>query len=538
MELERDFTDLIDAWEDGHFDGNPEELLATFKEFMTHHRRHLTSELDVRTSAFLEAGRQLYMLERKMMGEGVPPDVLLAWDLMGMGVQTRAKARQYTRSERACSQSPPALAVARLPSPPTPEEPHPLSPEEPLSPSRRKRPAEEEESEADDNAYPTLEVLETRQRYLNRFKTSFREEVVAVRGMAAFDDPEQAIHSLFDTVIERQREIVGAKGHDRCILEISGNEQDKAVWFSLRRVDQLNGHVVADKLGRIIQSNQSFMTDGVLQISYIHISTPEAGGRTTIKPNQSMKSWLEDKLKSFSLFDPQNTHDSMCLTRAVALGIAHKTVHKHAFTRLKHPKSRILKKQSEDLCALAGIDPQRACDIDDLKKLQDVLLAHRLVVFTDQYGEEIVFKGPISTLVHPRKNVYLLWHESHFYCILRIKACFPCSHYCENCLLGYNNLGNHMCRDSCWRCMTPNCHDETEQLMRCNDCGRHFAGQACFDCHKEVGCNGESTCERKKYCSKCDTTYVLGKRGKRRKVHHKCGEMTCHYCKLTVQENH
>lgn len=119
--------------------------------------------------------------------------------------------------------------------------------------------------------------------------------------------------SAFDGIIQRQREAGGANDHDRCILEISGSEEDKAVWFTLRRVDQINGQVVADKLVRIIQSNQSFMTGGALHVSFIHIPTPEAGGKTKTKPNESMDSWLQDKIESFSLFDPQNTKDSMCL---------------------------------------------------------------------------------------------------------------------------------------------------------------------------------------------------------------------------------
>lgn len=51
--------------------------------------------------------------------------------------------------------------------------------------------------------------------------------------------------------------------------------------FIMRRVDQLSGQVILDKLTRVLNSNQSFMADGQLTVSYIRVPTPEGGGRST-----------------------------------------------------------------------------------------------------------------------------------------------------------------------------------------------------------------------------------------------------------------
>jgi hypothetical protein len=183
---------------------------------------------------------------------------------------------------------------------------------------------------------------------------------------------------------------------------------DSPLWFSMRRADQTNGRIILDKLSRVLNSNQNFMAEGQLKISYIHM---EAGGRRTNRAlNESLEQWLEREIASGSSYSPDNATDSMCLTRCVAVSVAKESMSKHAFYRVKQPKSVIQRDEAKRLCELAQIDPDTPCGLDEVRKLQDVLNGFRLCVFTDKEGRDCDFKGTYAVISN-----YLLLHDGYFY---------------------------------------------------------------------------------------------------------------------------
>ena len=355
----------------------------------------------------------------------------------------------------------------------------------------------------------------------------------------------QHLIDLFDTILERQREAVGARDEDKCFVEVRGSEQvGKPIWFSLRQSNQINGQVILDKISRISNSNESFLLNGKLHMSYIHIPQPEAGGRGKRLCNETMDRWLHRKSTCShpSLFDPKN-EDNMCLTRCVAFAQLHRKCYgdKSKKDTLKQFKAIGSKKQKEaalNLCEQAGINPEEPCGLPEIQKLQDSLPNYRLVVFTDQKGKEIIFKGPLASTAQPRQNIHLLWHEAHFYAILTVTGAFGSSYFCEHCLVLYSNKGQHKCEGSCWRCCSITSHEG--ELKRCHDCARHFAGDECFEYHKsqKVHANNKTTCETKKFCPKCEKSYTLGGIGSKKLEKHICGKTMCSKCKLVLPDDH
>ncbi|KAK3924586.1 putative DNA polymerase [Frankliniella fusca] len=422
--------------------------------------------------------------------------------------------------------------------PPRPATPPPRPATPPAGPSRArspqpgpsKRPREENEKPEEDQ--PTLEVLQSRERELKRFKTKFREETIQISGLGDTLPSEEVMEGLFDTVLQRQREAVSAKDDDRVIVEIQNAENvDNPLWFSMRRADQINGRVVLDKLARVLNSNQAFMAQGQLKVSYIHIPTPEAGGRRRNRvANETMEQWIERKTGSKgSIYSPENT-DNMCLTRCVAVLMALGGMHKQAFYKLKQPNSVIQRDSAKKLCENAHIDPAQPCGLDEVRKLQDSLPDYRLCVFTDKDGKECVFKGPHGP---GRKNLCLLLHNNHFYALLYPGAAFDRHFTCDRCVVFYNNTGDHRCEGACWRCFAPAHHDGP--LRRCGDCGHQFAGDECFNTHKTVIIphTDRTKCQTFKFCQGCEKSYSV-MRGQR----HVCGFVYCSYCKNNVAENH
>ncbi len=149
-----------------------------------------------------------------------------------------------------------------------------------------------------------VEVLQSRERHLKRFRATFREEVMAVRGLGDSLPSEDLMVDLFSSVLQRQKNALQAADDDKVIVEIQNGEHDaNPIWFSMRRADQINGRVIVDKVSRVLNSNQQFMMNGVLTVSYIHIPTPKAGGRRINRvANESMEAWLERKINQKCIF--------------------------------------------------------------------------------------------------------------------------------------------------------------------------------------------------------------------------------------------
>jgi hypothetical protein len=251
-----------------------------------------------------------------------------------------------------------------------------------------KRPREPElDPELEPESQPTIEILQSRERELKRFKTKFREEIAQIKNLGTELPDEEMMASMFDAMLTRQREAVNAKDDDRVILEIeNAASADNPLWFSMRRTDQMSGQVILDKLSRVLNSNQNFMANGQLTMSYIHIPTPHAGSgrRNNRVPNESIDDWVARKITSKSIFSPANTQDAMCLARSVAVAKAKEGMSRHAFYRMKQTNSVIQKNEANKLCELANIDPNQPCGLGEVRQLQNVLPDYRLCVFTDK----------------------------------------------------------------------------------------------------------------------------------------------------------
>ncbi|XP_052125924.1 uncharacterized protein LOC127749915 [Frankliniella occidentalis] len=380
--------------------------------------------------------------------------------------------------------------------------------------------------------------MQTRERVLKRFKDiKFREEVIVIKGLGESLPSEALMTSMFDKVLERQRTAVGSKDDDMVVLEIANNHNvENPLWFSMRRADQLSGQVVIDKLSRVLNSNQQFFSDGQMTVSYIHVPTPEAGGRRTHgrSVNETMDEWLKRKSDAASIWSPQNTNDSMCLTRSVSVAIAKYNEERRVLYKIKKDVGNVLTEQALYLCQSAGIDSQKSCGLAEVARLQEFLKAtYRIIVFTDKKGKDCVYKGDYAVGL---KNIYLLLHKEHFSAIMFPRQAFDYDYDCEKCAVFFNKKGEHQCQGSCWRCFGPDPHDQPGVVLeRCGDCGHQFAGPDCLENHKTIKLHRatKTKCETFKFCALCSTSYST-----QREASHVCNTVYCQYCKHNVRENH
>ena len=495
-----------------------------------------------RAEAFLKAGFEAYLREQNGADPQAPLTYRLALAMVGGRVATRSTPRPATPEpapRHATPEPAPRPATPEpAPRPATPEPaPRPTTPEPahrpgtPL-PGPSKRAREDDDEMPEEVQEPTLEVLETKERYLKRFKMTFKEEVFLVKGLGSSFPSAELMEGMFDAMLARQREAVGAKDDDRVILEIENSTSaERPLWFNIRRTDQVNGRVVLDKLERVLNSNQSFMLDGQIKVSYIHVPTPEAGGaRGDRLVHATMVSWIDSKVPK-SIFSPNNPNDNMCLARSVSVALAHQTMKSWAFNKMKQPNSIPQQKEAKRLCELADLDPQQRCGLDEVRKLQEVLPELHLLVFTDRKGKECVFKGDYAP---HRKNIHLLLHDGHFYAILFPARVFGYDYECPKCVKFYDLRGGHHCDGHCERCHGPEPHTDL-RLKRCHNCFHYFAGEECYKTHCTLKLpNSDLTrCQVFKFCYFCKTSYNT-LRGKQ----HKCNFVECFNCKQQVEQNH
>ncbi|KAK3925255.1 putative DNA polymerase [Frankliniella fusca] len=349
-------TEILDEWDAACF--HSDELLAeAYTTFLANLvEASVEDRADPRVIPFLLVGYLAYI----RFQDGADPQAVLTYRMALAMCGAGSNAPPHPSTPPARSATPPA-------EPPRPATP-PAGPSRVRKPSPQpgpsKTPREEEEEEVD--AQPTLEVLQSRERHLKRFRTTFREEVMTVRGLGDTLPSENIMTDMFDVMLHRQRQAVQAKGDDRVILEIQNSANaNNPLWFSMRRTDQLNGKVILDRLNRVLNSNEGFMVDGQLCVSYIHLPTPEAAGRRTVPvANETMDQWVERMKARKTIFCPEND-DNMCLARSVAVARARGGMSNRAFSRFKEANSIAQKNAAQKMCDDAHIDSTQPCGIDE-----------------------------------------------------------------------------------------------------------------------------------------------------------------------------
>ncbi|KAK3913494.1 putative DNA polymerase [Frankliniella fusca] len=483
-------------------------------------------------------------------GRAPPRQYNLALRMLGMGVETRgARARRLQAEVRdtpddggPLRESPPA----RTPSPP--RAPSPQERRAPSPPPRAASPQEVRREaavwrpwEGEAPNLPVIEVQTTSQRTLKNFKVTCREETIQIGGVVKDILTQESMESFLQTVLDRQIKALGAAPHDKCFMEIDSSEHtERPVYLGVRRIDQLAPDVILNQVVRTLNSNQNFLIDGKLRFKMLHIPVPHPGGRPDRRPCETVESWLHRYGRnSGAIFSPTND-DNMCLARCLVIATLINNVHKRQLHRYKQPKSKVLETKARELCSLVGVSPDRPCGLEEVDKFQKLLENHRICVFLDRGGKDKAYVGPKSTEEQPRKSICLFWHEGHFHAVLKPSAAFGCVYFCNDCLEGYSNKGEHHCPGSCWRCGSSKDHPlNGGKYIDCTLCGRFFATQECFDYHKtaKIHSFGQTTCNVKKFCKICNGVYSLNARGKRKRTQHLCNSYYCKYCKDIVVES-
>ena len=123
--------------------------------------------------------------------------------------------------------------------------------------------------------------------------------------------------------------------------------------------------------------------------------------------------------------------------------------------------------------------PLGPCGIEEAKRFQVYLTEYQINIVSKEYNNKIIYSGPDKD-----KRIYLYMHNNHYDVITKMPGFFARAYYRHECKKANNNLETHLCPNTCKCCGSrPICPDLS--WMPCNDCGRMFKSQQCYDQHKE-----------------------------------------------------
>ena len=146
---------------------------------------------------------------------------------------------------------------------------------------------------------------------------------------------------------------------------------------------------------------------------------------------------------------------------------------------------------------------------------------YQLHVISRDFFNTIVYEGP-----HKGKNKLYLYHvDNHYSVITSMPAIVEWNYYCDNCHVGYNNLGGHVCKQG-WKCCQAQTACTFQKRVSCPSCRRSFVSDMCYQTHL-TSCICNVVCA----CNDSGNMYHIYNK-------HVCGMVFCKVCRDHQPQDH
>ena len=296
--------------------------------------------------------------------------------------------------------------------------------------------------------------------------------------------------------------------------------------LSYRFVNMLSADTLWQLIFRVAQSNANFLLAGTLNATVQVVDVPRGLGKLQ-RGTMSIDEYIKRKRGILEI----KNRGTKCLAHAIVMGLC--LISKTPNVELYQNDEVRMEQEVEELCELADCDLENGGSIEELKLFQSILPPGiQLVVYDDLKGKSVFFKERMPDVEH-RINLLLL--DNHFSTIKSVTSAFTVSYFCQECSVGYEEAGKHLCRNACSYCHAkPPCKFEGVEIV-CKNCNRKYFSRTCFENHKvNKVTKFQSVCQSYKKCDKCFKTYKLYKNRKP----HVCDEVYCKLCGNYVPSNH
>lgn len=369
----------------------------------------------------------------------------------------------------------------------------------------------------------TNKKFKTRKIHLNvRFKEKSENseiiEDVHAWMTKCFDDILQTVTREFDPEF-----LIGVK------IGIVDNVKISPVGLSYRTISSLNGEIISDLLGQVIQSNDTFSNTDLINLELSIIEVPQgSGGQRVLLRRLNEDNLLKHKRRSLIVPKFVKEQDTKCLPRAIVLAMAHADkMNYYEMKNLLRNNSKLLEKRTDKLIKKCHINVhnENGCFLNELIKVSKKYKEYQFVVYNSMNDCKSILYKTIKT----KKRINLLHITNHFIAIKSLKGLFGYRYQCNDCDNLYNNPKTHKCSSVCNYCRQLGPCPSVAEMFQCEQCNRRFRGEVCFMRHIKA-----QICKKIRICGDC-TKFINGADETKK---HICSDKYCNICNCTVSADH
>ena len=369
-----------------------------------------------------------------------------------------------------------------------------------FSPPRLLKKSVEKQTSPED-VRPYYAIEDGKKRKSKLFRTDANTYKVSFQKLDIENRPGDFVFTLFNDIYEQLKQRCDAQDTDKIRISIYHPSLELGIFIPFANASAIKGSMMLDEIQKVMQSNHDLnLEDGKMTFEVTHTVPPSGSGGTGIPLHKFSSTQAMAKTKR-SLVIINNDRDNMCLARAIVVGQCHVNKDdtdewKKRWNLMRQSKKSLQTTEAMELLRRADVSPAKACGNDEYKKLQDELYPEYIVKIHQQHGKGgLLFTCPIPQ--PESKVIHVYYHQNHYDCITSMVGFLGCDYYCEMCDVGYKDRAGHSCSFKCNACFASPACSKVFPIV-CNDCGRYFYGQTCFDNHKNL--DGK---QKKPICGNC-----------------------------------
>lgn len=319
-------------------------------------------------------------------------------------------------------------------------------------------------------------------------------------------------------------------------IGIPSIENTKPIGIHYMKSSSLNSDIITDRIVNVMQSNCSYTSRDLLEITVNIVQMPTGSGRISVK-NISYDELLKHKKKCY--IDVGETNDMTCLLQAIQIGKCLANKDDDLLKKYLRKNGIVLKSHVNSLIKKSGVivNKETGCDVADIFKIQKVMPKYQITVYKnkDDY-KDVLFRGRKT-----EKQINLFYFEEmkHFVAIKTLKGFFSYNYMCKLCDAMYNK-NPHICTAICKYCRTAPPCKAVATMKECSECNRSFRGENCFFNHqtkKDMNDKSMTVCEALKICGTC-FQFINKYTRDDEAGEHICGEKICNVCTKIVPNDH
>jgi len=373
---------------------------------------------------------------------------------------------------------------------------------------------------AQDNAKDFYYMEKVNERRIEKFNTTASYYEIKMKDLEVRDLPNilKTLKVIFQSIVTRITENIAATDLVRLVMDNS--ELDFPIVLPFMPRSSLTVDRILSEIERVLQSYEQFVVDESFGVELVHVANVSGSGYK-MKPMIDITRMLQNKRSIIQI----RNNDDLCCARALVTAVA----------RIEnHPQWNSIRQGRQIQRELAVALHHKAkvtlgkCGIEEIKRFQSILTDYQIYVVSKAHFNAIIYQGPEGGV-----PIYLYNHDEHYDIITTMTGFLNRNYFCQICKKGYQHKESHACNNPCHLCRKLHA-DVSEDWKYCEECNCKFLNQPCFDLHKNMTVNGDSTCKQYYRCRDCNQ---LINRTYHKKTH-VCGEHYCSTCKEYVHEDH